>query len=338
MVLSGEGEADVRSSTVSGMLREEMAPGPAMTLRAALWLALVAIAVVIWIGTIRAIGFSPATAGSDAWNYLAAGERLNAAHPLYALSPGDRAIQLLPPYWTVPLLAPPPIAVLWRPLALLGDSAMNLWAGAGLVITFATAAWLLVRGGLIVAGIIAIMAVALAEQAVAGNANGFLFLALVAVWILRARPALAGSLIAAAIAVKLTPALLLIWLVTARRWKLFAAAVAALAVIGVVSLVGAGVQNHLDWLASVPQAVPAPTSIAGMTGLPSAVVLVLSALAVLVASGLRDERVTFSVAVIAAALASPALYLGTIGIAAAAAAAWIAPATPVLPVLRRGPA
>src|SRR3954468_15126551 len=108
------------------MLRQEAAPRRAMTLTATIWLALVAVAVVISIGTIRAIGFSPATPGSDAWNYLAAGERLNAAHPLYALSPGDRAIQLLPPYWTVPLLAPPPITVLWRPLALLGDSAMNV--------------------------------------------------------------------------------------------------------------------------------------------------------------------------------------------------------------------
>ena len=320
------------------MLREQATPRRPLTLKAALWLALVAIAVVIWIATIRALGFSPATPGSDAWNYLAAGERLNAGHPLYALSPGDRAIHLLPPYWTVPLLAPPPVAVLWRPLALIGDSAMNLWAAAGFVVTLGTAAWLLVRGGLIVAGIIAIMALALAEQALAGNANGFLFLALVTVWVLRARPAVAGSLIAAAIAVKLTPALLLIWLVTARRWNMLAATVVALAMIGLVSLVGAGLNNHLDWLVSVPQAVPAPTSIAGMTGLSGMVVLVLCTLAVVIASRFGDERVTFSVAVIAAALASPALYLGTLGIAAAAAAAWIAPAGSVLPVLRRGPA
>jgi hypothetical protein len=46
--------------------------------------------------------------------------------------------------------------------------------------------------------------------------------------------------------------------------------------------------------------------------------------AVVIAAALRgDERLTFSVAVICAALASPALYLGTLGIAAAAAAPWI---------------
>ena len=54
-----------------------------------------------------------------AYVYLAAGERLNAGHPLYALSPGDRPLGMQPPYWTVPLLSPPPIAVLFRPLAAL---------------------------------------------------------------------------------------------------------------------------------------------------------------------------------------------------------------------------
>src|SRR5439155_1700663 len=80
------------------------------------WLVLVAFSIAVWLATFRAFGFAPAVPGSDAWNYLAAGERLNAGHPLYSISPGDRPIQLLPPYWTVPLLAPPPIAVVWRPL------------------------------------------------------------------------------------------------------------------------------------------------------------------------------------------------------------------------------
>ena len=34
----------------------------------------------------------------DAFTYLAAGERLNAGHPLYAVSPGDRPVGLEPPY------------------------------------------------------------------------------------------------------------------------------------------------------------------------------------------------------------------------------------------------
>jgi hypothetical protein len=46
--------------------------------------------------------------------YLAAGERLNAGHQLYALMPGNRPVDIHPPFWTVPLLSPPPIAVLFR--------------------------------------------------------------------------------------------------------------------------------------------------------------------------------------------------------------------------------
>jgi hypothetical protein len=303
-------------------------------LRTATWMGLVAFSIVVWIVVFRLFGFDPSVPGSDAWNYLAAGERLNAGHPLYALSPGDRPITLVPPYWTVPLLAPPPIAVLWRPLALLGDASMTIWATAGLITTIVTAGWLLAGGGLISAAIVAVFAASLSLQSLAGNANAFLFVALVLAWAWRARPAVVGSLVAAAIAVKLTPVLLLIWLASAARWRAVGGTFAALAVIGIVSLVGAGLQNHVDWLASLPGNAPAPTSIAGITGLPSWLVLAACTLAVIAAGRLGNERVTFSVAVVAAALASPALYLGTLGIAAAAAAPWLAEGDRVLARVR----
>jgi len=306
----------------------------ATTLRTAAWLVLVAASVAVWLIAVRTLGFDPATPGSDAWNYLAAGERLNAGHRLYALSAADRPIQLVPPYWTVPLLSPPPIAVIWRPLAVLGEPSMIVWASAGLAVTLATAGWLLARGGLIVAAIIATFAVALAEQSLAGNVNGFLFLVLVLVWAARDRAPLVGALLGAAIALKLTPAILLIWLATTGRWRAIGATAVALIAIGFVSIAGAGIQNHLDWLASVPGAVPVPTSVAGLTGLPSAIVIAGGVLAVLGVARLGDERLTFSAAVVGTALASPALYLGTLGIGAAAAAAWVGPEACVLRTLR----
>jgi hypothetical protein len=303
-------------------------------LRTTIWLSLVAFSIFVWMVAFRVFGFDPAVPGSDAWNYLAAAERLNAGHPLYALSPGDRPIQLLPPYWSVPLLAPPPIAVVWRPLALLGDPSMTLWATAGLAVTLAGAGWLLASGGLLVAGLIALLAAPLAIQSLAGNANGFLFAALVLAWTWRARPPLVGSMIAVAIAVKLTPALLLLWLASASRWRAIGAAIIALAVIGIGSLGGAGIQNHLDWLASLPGTAPAPTSIAGLTGLPSWLILAGAILVVVVVGRLGNERLTFSVAVVASALASPALYLGTLGIAAAAATPWVGDGRSVVASLR----
>src|SRR5438093_1020563 len=91
---------------------------------------LIGIAVALCITAAAVFGFHPTRPDGDAWNYLAAGERLNAGHPLYALSPGDRPVTLVPPYWSVPLLAPPPIAVAWRPLAVFGEPAMVAWGVA----------------------------------------------------------------------------------------------------------------------------------------------------------------------------------------------------------------
>ena len=88
---------------------------------------------------ILAVYFERGFVPGDSFTYLAAGERLNAGHPLYALSPGDRPVELHPPYWTVPLLSPPLVAVLARPFALLSDAGAYLWwacclASIGLVV------------------------------------------------------------------------------------------------------------------------------------------------------------------------------------------------------------
>jgi hypothetical protein len=68
---------------------------------------------------ILAVYFERGFVPGDAIVYLAGGERLNAGHLLYALSPGDRIVGIKPPFWTVPILSPPFMAVLFRPLALL---------------------------------------------------------------------------------------------------------------------------------------------------------------------------------------------------------------------------
>ncbi len=84
--------------------------------------------------------------GWDAITYLAAGERLNAGHDLYALVAGDRRIWVNPPYWTVPLLSPPPIAVVWRPLAALPNEwGIGIWWIANVATIAAVVAGLLRR-------------------------------------------------------------------------------------------------------------------------------------------------------------------------------------------------
>jgi hypothetical protein len=232
----------------------------------------------------------PTRPTGDPWNYLAAGERLNAGHPLYAISPGDRPVALLPPFWSVPLLSPPFIAVLWRPLALFGDAALVLWWLGTVATTSIYVIWLLRRletPWAILA--LVILSPPLALGALHGNAMGYLIPLLA----LRhpAAVALAG-------AVRLTPALLapsVGFLATVRFGVLIA----------LVSFLGAGIENHIDWLRSVPSSAPSASSVSGITGLPPIVVLVSCALVALL--GWRP-------AVVAVTLASPATYFYTLGI------------------------
>ena len=85
--------------------------------------------------------------GWDTRTYLAAGERLNAGHALYALGPGDRWIWINPPYWTVPILYPPPIAVMWRPLAILPNEwSIGIWTFVDTLLLGAAASWIVLRG------------------------------------------------------------------------------------------------------------------------------------------------------------------------------------------------
>src|SRR5256885_12201688 len=89
-----------------------------------------------WVGSLAtcsiliALALSTRTTVGDAMTYYAAAQRLNDGHQLYALTTGDIAIELRPPFWTVPLLSPPFIAVLWRPLEALGISGVFIWMGA----------------------------------------------------------------------------------------------------------------------------------------------------------------------------------------------------------------
>ena len=64
----------------------------------------------------------------DAFTYLAAGERLNVGHSLYGLlgGAGDRPL-IDAALYPAPILSPPLIAVIWRPLAALGPGTVYLW-------------------------------------------------------------------------------------------------------------------------------------------------------------------------------------------------------------------
>lgn len=279
-----------------------------LAITASLW-TVVAVSVAY---TVYRYGFDWARQSGDPWNYLAAGERLNAGHPLYALSPGDRPVILMPPYWSVPLLAPPPIAAFWRPLALLGDVSMYLWGLVGLIGVVVSTVFAVRRGAL---PLIAILAPSLTQIATSGNFSGFLLPMLIGAWLLRDRPWLVGGLIAAGAAVKLTPAVLVLWLMVTGRWRAVGATMVVGLAILAVSLIGAGPQAFIDWLAAVPTSRPAPEALATITGLPPIAMAAL--LAVPVVLFWRRDRWSFGAAVVATALATPALYFTALGLLAA---------------------
>jgi alpha-1,2-mannosyltransferase len=283
-------------------------------------IAVVGVAVALW-----TFPFEPARFNGDAWNYLAAGERLNAGHPLYELGPTDRQVLIVPPYWTVPLLAPPPIAVAWRPLALLGEPSMWLWGLACLVAVVAVAAVVATRRSDLALGVLAVCALPVALTALSGNVNALLLPAVVAAWIWRDHPWRAGSLLAVVAAIKLTPILILLWPAMSGRLRIVLTTAAVLAGIGLVSLAGAGLDAHLAWLASVPGSVPSPLALASITGLPPLVVAAILGVGVVAVSRLGDERLTFAAAVVAAALASPAMYFQSLALLVAAVAPWAFP-------------
>src|SRR5439155_265149 len=151
--------------------------------------------------------FDPTRIGGDVSNYYAAGQRLNAGHDLYAIQPGDRMGPPNPPYWTVPLLNPPPIAVLWRPLAALGDVAMYAWWIAAAVVSVITVAWLVRRSRALGLWLLILLSPAVALLCVAGNVGAFLFPVYGLIWWAdrNDRPQIAGVAVAAAASVIVSP-------------------------------------------------------------------------------------------------------------------------------------
>jgi hypothetical protein len=273
-------------------------------------LAIAAVGVVVAFGT---FGWDPTRPGGDPWNYLAAGERLQAGHPLYALPPGDRPVPLVPPYWSVPLLAPPSIAVLWSLVAPLGDAAMVAWG----VTTIAAAVLVSVELPL---GVLAILAVPIALTALSGNFSAIEMAGLAAVWRWRDRPVIAGILTAGLAAVKVTPVLLLVWLVGTRRWRaLLVASAAGLAIVIVTSVV-AGPVAWVDWLGGAASAAPSP--LAPFRAVPPVLVFGLAAATAAVSSALLGQHRSFSIVVVAIALSSPAFYFQALAPLAAAFAPW----------------
>lgn len=286
---------------------------PARTRAELLGLAIFGIAVVFIAVALMLTFLRAGIVGWDGLTYLAAGERLNAGHPLYALSPGDRPVALRPPYWTSPLLSPPPIAVLWRPLAALP----NEWGLAAWWITSITIMVVTVtavaRRAILPAGVaLLILFPSFVGELEVANVNGYLLGGTVLVWLLatRRQDGLAGGLVALMASIKLWPIVLLVWFLGQRRWSVLPGFVAGAVIVGFTSLLGAGIEAHFDYVAIARSTPPSALSVAGIlsafgVNVPwiSYVILVFGIVEVL---ALRHRpELAFSVAVATMVLGSP---------------------------------
>jgi alpha-1,2-mannosyltransferase len=263
----------------------------------------------------------------DAVVYLAAGERLNAGHELYALGPGDRPVELRPPYWTVPLLSPPLIAVVWRPLAAVPELiGLWVWTWSCTVAAFGTLGFLIRREPVRTGLILALVGVPFSVLAWSGNVDALRLPAtIVAFWLAtRGRPLAAGVVVGLLTAVKLTPAVLVLWLLVTGRWRAVVAAAATVAVATLISVLGAGWDAHLDYLSVARSSIEvgAEISLAGLArtvGAPAEVAALLPPLAAVVLSlGViavrHDPPTSYRFAILAQVLGAPAAGMHTFGL------------------------
>jgi hypothetical protein len=291
-------------------------PSPARRL---ITVALLALAIGL-LAAIQYIYFYRGVIPGDAFVYLGAGERLNAGHLLYALSPGDRPIGIQPPDWMVPLVSPPPIAVVFRAFALLpGDSGAYAWWAVQLG-CFATALIMLGRRvPLQLAIAMLILVIPTVYEIGVGNLNAILLLGLILVWrwAIHGHEGTAGATAAVMTAVKLTPAMMIWWLLaTGHRRAVLSAVLAGMVVLG-LSILGAGFDTHLEYLEILRDGSigSRPLSLGGMAmyiGLPSAVARYLSTVAigvglVLVVIFRHRPGTAFGVAVITMIYGSPSV-------------------------------
>jgi hypothetical protein len=295
------------------------------------------------------------TVAGDVENYAAGGQRLNAGHNLYGpLLAGDRPVPGYPKRYPAPLLSPPLVAVMWRPLALFGDSGIEFWwlvnlaLVVGLALGFAAFGSALTLGGLI--GLVALgwplalMSIQhpdlgaqqpLAVTALSGNLNGYLLALCVIVWwaTSRRRPWLAGSAAALAAVLKLGPFALGWWLLVRRDWTALKAFAATVAALGIVGLLGAGLDANLAYLRLALGAHVTPTALSvpwmlerlfhvssRTAGIGTIAATVVGLIAIYLMR--HRPRLSFFITLLVVIFSSPVVLAGNFALLLAAASPW----------------
>jgi hypothetical protein len=323
------------------VIRAAIAIGPLRLLRMATGVAVIA-AMAFTLAVSRPDLARPADLTTDSSNYLAAGERVAGGGDLYELGAGDRPSPADgQPYWSVALLAPPPIAVVWAGLQA-GPPAfvMSLWWLAGGVLTLLVALMLVATVPAWGLGAVLILAFPMSTIAWSGNVTAYLIPATVAIWWsaeLEHRPRgqlLAGTLVGLSGLVRVTPMAVWWWFVLRRRWTAATSTVATVAIGVAVSAIVVGAQSWTEFVQLAQGgAAPSPRSVGGMlaeligTGpLVTAAPMVVGLIGVGLATVLRHRpRASFAILVATGVIASPAFRFESLGLLVACLAPWSDP-------------
>jgi hypothetical protein len=253
------------------------------------------------------------TLAQDGIVYIAAGERLNAGHRLYALLPSDRPILLNPPFYDSPFVSPPFTAVPFRALALLPtDFVLGLWWVVCFVAMAAVLLWFAWRLPVPTALLTVLLGTPIVFQLGHGNNQSLVLVGTIATWRLAttSRERAAGWLTGLLTVVKLFPAMLVVWAAAGRRWAEVAAAIVATIILTIVSALFAGPSSFVEFLGThvSPTRVSLPGWLMGV-GMSSTVAIVsvlVVGLLVVVALG-RWPDLSFVAAVLVMTYAPPAV-------------------------------
>jgi hypothetical protein len=198
------------------------------------------------------------------------------------------------------------------------------------VAVIATVGWLLIRLPLASGVLIVVLSLPLAMETLLGNVNGLLLAGIAVTWLLgrSGRYASAGALIGVMAAVKLWPALLIVWFLTQRRFEALKGLVAGALVVGVVSLLGAGITAHLDYVTTIAPATAGLASLASMVQAATGLSIPWLAYAVIVLGTIEvwalrsSPRVAWAATVVTMVFGAPVFHIGTLILLFGAIAPW----------------
>jgi hypothetical protein len=130
------------------------------------------------------------------------------------------------------------------------DLAVTAWTLVGLLVLLGSCLWLVWRAGVATSVGVLILSIPLGLTAWTGNLQTFLTPALCFTWIwhVSGRPGRVGAVVGVGTVLKLAPAPLFVWLLVTRQSRAGTAATVFAVGAALISLAGAGLTAHLDYL------------------------------------------------------------------------------------------